>query len=84
MDTTLVELFRQNQWANLRLLDACSELSEEQLDASIVGTYGSIQDTLCHIMAAEERYVYRLTGDLPERPLREPAGHLATIWDTDR
>jgi uncharacterized damage-inducible protein DinB len=74
VDTTLVELFRHNQWANLRLLAACSGLSEEQLDASAAGTYGHIADTLVHILAAEERYVTQLTGNAPERPLRESAG----------
>jgi uncharacterized damage-inducible protein DinB len=59
MDTTLVELFRHNQWANLRLLAACSDLSEEQLDASAAGTYGHIADTLVHILAAEEPYSIR-------------------------
>lgn len=74
MDTTLVELFRHNYWANLRLLEACSVLSEEQLDASAAGTYGRISDTLVHILATEERYVTQLTGNAPERPLRESAG----------
>jgi len=35
MDTTLVELFRHSLWANLRLLEACSDLTEKQLDASV-------------------------------------------------
>lgn len=74
MDTTLVELFRHNQWANLRLLDACAGLDDEQLDASAVGTYGRVRDTLVHLLAAEERYVAHLTGQAPERPLRESEG----------
>jgi hypothetical protein len=51
---TLATLFRHNLWANLRLLERCSELTGEQLDATIVGGFGSIQDTLEHIVRAEQ------------------------------
>ena len=70
MDTTLVELFKHNLWANLRLLDACAKLTPEQLEAKAEGTYGRIQNTLVHLLAAEEHYVALLTGVKPERPLR--------------
>jgi len=74
MSTALVELFRHNLWANLRLLDACSRLPDEQLDASAPGTYGRVRDTLVHLLAAEERYVTLLGGQQPEHPLREADG----------
>ncbi|WP_420642010.1 DinB family protein [Candidatus Leptofilum sp.] len=70
METTLVELFKHNLWANLRLLDACAMLAPEQLEAKIEGTYGRIQDTLVHLLAAEGHYVTLLTGVKPERPMR--------------
>ncbi|MDB5076060.1 MAG: damage-inducible protein DinB [Chloroflexi bacterium] len=70
MDATGVEFFKHNTWANLRLLDACIELSEPQLDASAQGTYGSIRDTLFHLVGSEEGYVARLTGEALENPLR--------------
>jgi hypothetical protein len=83
MDTTIVELFKHNRWANLRLLEACHVCSDEQLDASVVGTFGSMRQTLVHLLAAEERYVSLLGGPQPERPLREsegfPGGHVMTI-----
>lgn len=71
METTLVELFKHNRWANLRLLDACASLSDEQLEASVSGTFGSVRNTLVHLLAAEGRYVMLLTGEQQERPLRE-------------
>jgi uncharacterized damage-inducible protein DinB len=74
MATTLEELFKHNQWANLRLLDACAGLTEAQLAGSAPGTYGAIHETLVHISAAEERYVALLTGVQPEDSLRESAG----------
>lgn len=71
MDSSLVELFKHNLWSNLRLLDTCAELIPEQLEASTEGTYGRIQDTLVHLLAAEGRYVAQSTGVKPERPLSE-------------
>ena len=70
----LAELYRHNAWANLKLLDACAELTDAQLDVSTAGTYGRLRDTLVHICAAEERYVTRLTAKRPEAPLREADG----------
>lgn len=74
MSAALAELFQHNLWANLRLIDACAELSDEQLDAGAPGTYGRARDTLVHLVATEERYVTLLTGKQPEQPLRESAG----------
>ncbi len=74
MSAILPELFRHNLWANLRVFDACSKLSDEQLAAKIPGTYGTISDTLTHICGAEERYVARLMGQPVVRPIREEVG----------
>jgi uncharacterized damage-inducible protein DinB len=55
-------LFKHNLWANLRLLDACQDLSKEQLDHKPEGTYGSILETLRHIVGAEEYYIFHITA----------------------
>lgn len=62
MDATLIELFKHNLWANLRLLKVCTGLNDEQLDASAPGTYGRVRDTLVHILAAEQHYTNALAG----------------------
>ncbi len=67
----ITDLFRHNTWANLKLLDACRDLGEEHLDANIPGTFGSIRDTLFHIVGAEISYVQRVTGQLPGEPPEE-------------
>jgi uncharacterized damage-inducible protein DinB len=67
----LVELFRFNTWANLKLLDVCAALDDAQLDWTAPGTYGSIRDTLTHLSGSEGGYVYQLTGVRPPIPLRE-------------
>ena len=62
-EPAVVELFRHNVWANLRLLDACAQLGSEQLKASVAGTFGEVYKTILHIVAAEEWYVFLLTGE---------------------
>jgi len=66
---TLRTLFSHNLWANRKLLEQCAELSREQLDATVVGTYGSIWETFQHIVLAERGYFWRIsTGERYHRP----------------
>lgn len=66
-DDTLTTLFRHNMWANLRLLERCAELTDEQMDARIPGSQGSIHDTLQHIATAEQSYFSRISTGQPHR-----------------
>lgn len=66
MSAALVELYKHNLWANLRLLDICERLDDRQLNASAQGTYGRVRDTLLHMLGSEERYVKRIMGKGPE------------------
>jgi len=63
MNELLVQFYRHNLWANQRILDLCAGLSEAQWEASAPGTYGSVRDTLVHLLAAEQRYVSLLAGE---------------------
>ena len=69
-NSVLIRLFQHNTWANLKLLDFCEALTDEQLDASGIGTFGSIRSTLPHIVGAEVSYVHRVNGKLPADPMR--------------
>ena len=64
-------LFRRNAWAMARLLEFCSR--QPDLAAVEVGSdiYGGIQPLFNHILAAETRYLRRLTGDLPDDHVHE-------------
>lgn len=64
---TLTTLFSHNLWSNLRLLECCAALSSEQLDATVSGAYGSIRDTLQHIVTAEQSYFSRISTGQPRR-----------------
>ncbi len=65
MASILVKLFEHNRWANLRAVAACAHLADAQLDATVMGTDGSVRHTLMHIAGAEQRYVIRLSGRQP-------------------
>jgi len=71
MTTGLPDFFKYNLWANLRLLDACEHLSDAQLDATTNGTFGSVRETLMHLLSAEEGYARALTGTSPTPLLKE-------------
>lgn len=64
---TLTTLFDHNLWANLRLIERCSGLTAEQLDATIPGAFGSIRDTLQHIVTSEQSYFSRISTGQPRR-----------------
>ena len=59
MTTGLPDLFKYNLWANLRLLDACEQLTDTQLDFTTRGVYGSVRETLMHLVSSEEGYAWR-------------------------
>jgi uncharacterized damage-inducible protein DinB len=73
-EPTLLELIRYNNWANRQVIDACQKLSHDQLATSLPGAYGSVRDTLEHIIRAETGYIGRLTGNRPQPPFEWNAG----------
>lgn len=58
--------FEQSGWANERLLEVCEGLSDEQLDATGVGVYGSIREMWLHVLSSEQYYLERAAGVVPE------------------
>jgi uncharacterized damage-inducible protein DinB len=54
MRSVLAELLYHKTWATLRLIEFCQGVAPEHLDASVPGTYGSVRDTLRHLLAADE------------------------------
>ncbi len=57
----LETLFRHHLWSNLQLLELCKTLSEEQLKTSIIGVFGTLGDTLQHLVKSERSYHSRIT-----------------------
>jgi len=53
--------FAHHVWASKVLLDACLPLSDEQLATTVPGTYGSLLDTLRHLVGGDAGYLHLLT-----------------------
>jgi uncharacterized damage-inducible protein DinB len=58
----LADAFGHHVWATLQLLDACGALTPEQLATGVPGTYGSILDTMRHLVGADSSYLALLSG----------------------
>ena len=83
--SVLITLFAHNTWANVKLLDFCAGLDDAQLDATAIGGFGSIRDTLQHIIGAELSYVRRVNGKLPSQPFsRDQFAGFAVLKDMAR
>jgi len=57
----LEDAFAHHVWATLTLIDACLPLTPDQLGASAPGTYGSVLDTMRHLVGADASYLAVLT-----------------------
>lgn len=58
----LADAFSHHTWATRRLLDTCCVLDADQLATIAPGTFGSIIDTLRHLVGADASYLSVLTG----------------------
>lgn len=59
------ELFEYNRWANRRILDATSQLTEQEFAQDLGSSFPSIQETLAHILSAEWIWLTRWQGTSP-------------------
>jgi uncharacterized damage-inducible protein DinB len=66
----LHDLAGHHAWANAQLLEFCRGLDGPTLDTTVPGTYGTIIETLRHLVDSEASYLYRLTGAWPAHPWR--------------
>lgn len=55
--------FGHHAWATARLLEACAGLTDAQLASAVPGTYGSILDTLRHLVESDSWYLHRLSDE---------------------
>ena len=87
--SALRDAFAHHVWATLRVIDACSDLGSDQLGTAAPGTYGSIIETMRHLVGADCSYLFVMTGervpladedrmDLPE--LRGVMERNGTAW----
>ena len=67
-DNFLTKIFEHNNWANMKIIQACSALSDQQLDAEPQSaTRGTIRSTLVHLVSSQESYLGTLTLPVEDR-----------------
>jgi uncharacterized damage-inducible protein DinB len=74
----LADAFGHHVWATIRVLDACAALDDAQLATTVPGTYGSIIDTLRHLVGGDVFYLDVLRGGEPE-PFDEAGSDIPTL-----
>jgi len=52
-----------NRWANMRILNDCATLSDEEYHLDTQAVYGSIHGTLNHLYGADTIWLHRFTGE---------------------
>lgn len=81
----LTTLYRHHLWANLLLFEQCATLNSEQLAARIPGSFGTIAETIQHIVNSEKSYFSRIsTGKRYNFPDEIPLMTMAEMLDSLR
>ncbi len=65
MTSLLHDALAHHVWATERLIDECAALTPEQLSTPTPGTYGSIHDTLRHLVITDCWYLTFFRDDPP-------------------
>jgi uncharacterized damage-inducible protein DinB len=60
------ELYQYNRWANDRVFEALSSLTQAEFTRNLAGSYPSVRDTLAHIVWAEWIWLQRWKGISPQ------------------
>ena len=61
-------LFEYNRWANRRTREAVARATPEQFARDVGGSYGSLRNTLAHLIASEWVWLRRWQGTSPTSP----------------
>lgn len=75
-------ILEHHKWANLRMIDFCRDLTDEQLALTVPGTFGGTLQTLRHVIANEAHYLTFIA----QAPVIEPYAQRGdfTGWDALR
>jgi uncharacterized damage-inducible protein DinB len=63
----LSDAFAHHVWATVRVIDTCLALTPEQQAFGVPGTYGSILETMRHLVGADRSYLAVLSGGQVQR-----------------
>jgi uncharacterized damage-inducible protein DinB len=68
----LDDAFTHHVWATIRLIDTCLALPPDRLEIGVPGTYGTILETMRHLVGADASYLFVASGGT--RPAIDEAG----------
>jgi uncharacterized damage-inducible protein DinB len=74
----LADAFAHHVWASIQVLDACAALDDAQLATTMPGTYGSILETIRHLVDGDVFYLNVLHGGEPV-PFDKDASDIPTL-----
>ncbi|HKW79002.1 MAG TPA: DinB family protein [Candidatus Limnocylindria bacterium] len=75
MGAALADFLRYDRWATLALIDGCSGLTDEQLDAHAPGASGSVREVFVHVVGGMQTSALRTKGRQHEGEL-----HRESTW----
>ena len=82
-------VFRHHRWSNRVIIEFLSTLTDEQLELTVPGTYGSSLATVRHLVSSDADYV-RIIRDAPTVTQIDDAGPFGTwaelrdvAWEAD-
>lgn len=64
----IIDLYRFNEWANKKFIDAIQKLDEEKYVMEIKSSFPSIRSTISHIIGSEWIWLQRWIGKKPNAP----------------
>jgi uncharacterized damage-inducible protein DinB len=83
--SVLSDAFDHHVWATVRVLDVCTSLTEEEVATAVPGTYGSILDTLRHLVGSDSWYLFVISGErtprIDEDTMSQPELRSAVLQD---
>jgi uncharacterized damage-inducible protein DinB len=81
---TIQQLFAYNAWANRRTMAGCESISNKQFLQQVGGSFGSVRNTLAHIMDVEwlyhERWQGRASAVFPKADNYSNLADIKTRW----
>ncbi len=79
MTSVLLELVRHKTWATRKLIELCESLDPTLVESTSPGTYGTIRETLVHMVNADRNYFRRLSAEEPWASMDKQTTDLQTV-----
>ena len=80
----VIDLYEYSRWAHEQILESVMQLSNEQYQRKVVGSFPSIRATLEHVLSAEvvwlSRWAGHSLGEAPDYSGVADASNLARMW----